>query len=160
MPIRPELRHLYRTAEYREARARVIERAGNKCEQCGKRNRRRVWVVRLADWLALRFPDRPAEQVDQFWSSVKGDGQCWRACSHADTVRLRLHGADWNLARQIRVILCCAHLDHDPTNNALANLRALCQWCHLNHDRSKHRQTRVIRKDAARPICAEGAIAL
>jgi hypothetical protein len=31
-----------------------------------------------------------------------------------------------------------AHLDNDPANNRLANLRGLCQRCHLLHDRPFH----------------------
>jgi hypothetical protein len=38
--------------------------------------------------------------------------------------------------RMTRVVLAAAHLDSDPTNNRLTNLRALCQRCHLLHDRS------------------------
>ncbi len=34
-----------------------------------------------------------------------------------------------------RIILTVAHLDRDRTNNAPENLAALCQRCHLNHDR-------------------------
>lgn len=37
--------------------------------------------------------------------------------------------------RYIVIILTVAHLDHDTTNNDPANLAALCQRCHLNHDR-------------------------
>jgi len=37
-----------------------------------------------------------------------------------------------------RVVLTIAHLDHGPTNNADANLAALCQACHLAHDRTQH----------------------
>ena len=35
----------------------------------------------------------------------------------------------------VRIILTTAHLDHDRQNSDEANLRALCQFCHLNHDR-------------------------
>lgn len=35
-----------------------------------------------------------------------------------------------------KIILTVAHLDRDTTNNARENLAALCQRCHLNHDRS------------------------
>jgi len=35
-----------------------------------------------------------------------------------------------------RIILTVAHLDRDRTNNDPANLAALCQRCHLNHDRA------------------------
>jgi hypothetical protein len=31
-----------------------------------------------------------------------------------------------------------AHLDSDPTNNRTKNLRALCQRCHMLHDRPHH----------------------
>jgi hypothetical protein len=36
------------------------------------------------------------------------------------------------------VVLTTAHLDHDTTNNDPANLRALCQRCHLTHDAKQH----------------------
>jgi len=36
-----------------------------------------------------------------------------------------------------RVILTCAHIDRDVTNNRFNNLAALCQRCHLNHDREE-----------------------
>jgi len=40
------------------------------------------------------------------------------------------------------VVLATAHLDHDPANNELRNLAALCQRCHLAHDRAEHRRRR------------------
>lgn len=33
-----------------------------------------------------------------------------------------------------KVVLTVAHLDHDPTNCAPENLRALCQRCHNRYD--------------------------
>jgi hypothetical protein len=44
--------------------------------------------------------------------------------------------------RQARVVLACAHLNHDPTHNAPSNLEALCQRCHLAHDAHEHRHRR------------------
>ena len=41
-----------------------------------------------------------------------------------------------------RVYLACAHLDHDPGNNAPSNLKALCQRCHILHDREEHLRQR------------------
>jgi len=41
-----------------------------------------------------------------------------------------------------KVILTVAHLDRDRTNNRFKNLAALCQRCHLNHDRAQHIQNR------------------
>jgi hypothetical protein len=43
-----------------------------------------------------------------------------------------------------RVVLAAAHLDSDPTNNRLKNLRALCQRCHMLHDRPHHLSQRWI----------------
>jgi len=39
------------------------------------------------------------------------------------------------------VVLTVAHLDHDPTHSTDDNLAALCQACHLEHDRP----TRILR---------------
>lgn len=38
-----------------------------------------------------------------------------------------------------RVVLTIAHLDHTPENNDMANLRALCQKCHLSYDAELHK---------------------
>lgn len=45
-----------------------------------------------------------------------------------------------------RVILTTAHLDHTPENNDPANLRAMCQTCHLAYDSDHHAATRSARK--------------
>ena len=46
--------------------------------------------------------------------------------------------------RTTRIALAAAHLDHDPTNNRLRNLKALCQRCHMLHDRKEHRRRRLL----------------
>lgn len=43
-----------------------------------------------------------------------------------------------------RIVLTIAHLDHNRDNNSLDNLAALCQKCHLNHDKEQHILTRKI----------------
>jgi hypothetical protein len=43
-----------------------------------------------------------------------------------------------------KVVLATAHLDHDPTNNRPRNLKALCQRCHMLHDRDEHLRRRLI----------------
>ena len=43
-----------------------------------------------------------------------------------------------------RVILATANLDSDLTNNAQGNLKALCQRCHMIHDRPEHLRRRRI----------------
>ena len=46
--------------------------------------------------------------------------------------------------RQTRVVLAAAHLDHNPRNNRLRNLKSLCQRCHMIHDRPHHLALRRI----------------
>jgi hypothetical protein len=48
------------------------------------------------------------------------------------------------LMRRTRVVSAAAHLDHDPSNNRLRNLRSLCQRCHIIHDRPHHLMQRRI----------------
>lgn len=52
--------------------------------------------------------------------------------------------------RVFMIILTVAHLDQDRTNNEDENLAALCQKCHLNHDRPfniiKRRERREIKE--------------
>lgn len=40
------------------------------------------------------------------------------------------------------VVLSTAHLDHNKNNNSFFNLAALCQRCHLRHDRHQHAENR------------------
>ena len=40
-----------------------------------------------------------------------------------------------------QIVLTIAHLDHTPEHNDPANLRALCQRCHLAYDATHHAQT-------------------
>jgi len=47
----------------------------------------------------------------------------------------RVHGQRF-LFSSGQVVLSAAHLNQDPTDNRKTNLRALCQKCHLAHDRS------------------------
>ncbi len=41
-----------------------------------------------------------------------------------------------------KVILTTAHMDRDKNNNRFTNLKALCQRCHLNHDKHQHADNR------------------
>lgn len=47
------------------------------------------------------------------------------------------------------VVLTVAHLDHTPENCDPANLRAMCQACHLNYDAEHHRQTAAATRHTA-----------
>ncbi|WP_301373544.1 hypothetical protein [Streptomyces xanthophaeus] len=48
-----------------------------------------------------------------------------------------------------KVVLTTAHLDHQPENCDEANLRAMCQGCHLHYDRQHHAETRAATRRAA-----------
>ena len=43
--------------------------------------------------------------------------------------------------RVTRIVLTIAHLDHQPENCDPANLKALCQRCHLRYDHGQHLQS-------------------
>jgi hypothetical protein len=63
-----------------------------------------------------------------------------------------IHTAPAKWARG-KVVLTIAHLNHDPTDNRIDNLKALCQRCHNRYDQP-HRQanaraTRRRKRDAA-----------
>ncbi len=117
MPIRRELRPLY-PRHWRELSRRVrFERAGGRCQDCGRPHLERLRCLPDGRWFD------PAAGT---WRDRRG-----RSCRWPDLI-------DAIRQRSTRVVLAAAHLDHDPGNNRLRNLRALCQRCHMLHDRSYH----------------------
>jgi len=146
MPIRPELRHFYGSA-WRATRVRILERAKNRCEQCGKPNLKTVWVYR-------------SEACGQYWSPTI-HAQSWTSCLFGGGLNFRLTAAETRAAfrsgqvRTIRVVLTIAHLNHIAGDDRDENLLALCSWCHLHYDREHHAETRSARKDRQRPLLAE-----
>lgn len=126
MPIRPEDRGKY-PPDWRAISKRIREeRARNRCEQCGAPNGRAI--ARGSDG-----------------TYMLEDGQVFDA--ETGEPRGYARGSEYPSVRWVRVVLTVAHLDHDPTNSADENLRALCQRCHLAHDRGHHvRRTRETRE--------------
>lgn len=121
MPIRDELRWLYPidwpliSAHVRFARAR------GRCETCGRPHGQYV----------MQLPDgRWWDEAARVWRDDQGEVAAW-----PDIV-------DYTSAVARRIYLGTAHLDHDPQNSRLHNLRALCQRCHLRHDREEHQRRR------------------
>ena len=122
MPIRRELRDLYPT-HWRELSKRVrFERAQGLCQGCGRPHGATVRCLPDGRWYDpaanMARPARPPAR----WPDLE------------QMVRLRT----------TRVVLAAAHLDHDPANNRLRNLRSFCQRCHLLHDRPHHPAQRRI----------------
>jgi hypothetical protein len=54
--------------------------------------------------------------------------------------------------RKTRVVLASAHLNHDPGDNRLRNLAALCQRCHMLHDADEHRRRRWLNAFRGRAV--------
>jgi 5-methylcytosine-specific restriction endonuclease McrA len=139
MPIRKDLRKFYTGAHWKEVRTRILERAGHKCEQCGKPDRELVWVYK-------------SEASGQYWTRLKGVGQKWTYCKFGESGNFFLYPNQWAGVRQIRVKIGVAHLNHVAGDDRDENLKALCSWCHFNFDRLQHKATRSARKDRSRPI--------
>jgi hypothetical protein len=150
MPIRPEFRHLYRGPAWRATRERIRARAGDRCEQCGKPNRTRVFVA--TEWEKPKC--MAGKHRVQFWLRVEPSETFWR--DHRGKLAKDFVPRT-GLPRQIWVVCCVSHVNHVPGDDRDENLRFWCQWCHLHHDREQHHLTRSGPKDAARPLLAEGA---
>jgi hypothetical protein len=145
MPIRADLRQFYGREWVTVTRPRILARAGDKCEQCGKPNHAQV------DTLTEAYDRMPRVRVYvMYWKRPRMK----RWYSHrGELVRPGTpHRA--SPARQIRVVLTVAHLNHTPGDDRDENLAALCQWCHLIYDLLQHRESRQARKDKARPLLA------
>ena len=108
--------------DWRKISLAIRERAAHKCEWCDARNG--VWIIRAPT---------PSE-----FKHIMVNG-----------IRVRKPFGDFdevfpqNLSKEyyksigaIKIILTVAHLDRDRSNNDPSNLAALCQRCHLNHDRA------------------------
>lgn len=123
MPIRPELRPLY-PPHWRELSARVrFERAGGRCQGCGRPHLAQLRCLPDGRWF---------DESATTWRDQRGRSARWPDLVEATRLRTT------------RVVLAAAHLDSDPTNNRLANLKSLCQRCHMLHDRPHHLAQRWI----------------
>lgn len=109
----------------------------------------------------LRYPaDWPVISWTIRWIRALGRCECRGEC---DRVHLTPTGrcAALNGGATITgaaVVLTVAHLDHTPENCHPANLRAMCQGCHLRHDRHHHAETRSTTR--ARRLVAAGVLPL
>ena len=124
MPIRPEYRWFY-PIDWRQLSAVIrFQRAQGRCEGCGRPH----------GGLVLHLGD------GRWWDAERG---VWRD-DQGRVLRRRVPVPAEVLegVRSTRVCLATAHRDHDPTNNRPGNLAALCQRCHLLHDRAEHRRRR------------------
>jgi hypothetical protein len=99
-----------------EIRPAILERAKHCCEECG--------VANYATG---------ARDLAGNWHNSK------QICNMNSDVGYGYFGTYG--VKDIKIVLTIAHLDHDINNNDPANLKALCQKCHLNYDKDQHRQS-------------------
>lgn len=149
MPIRPELRKYYGRA-WRDTRARILARAGGRCEQCGVKNHIRVqraqgWWLDAHNCLNCLIRLRP-----HHWNFCRCEGH-WVTPDGKHT-NIEAPRFPAFIRRWVGIILTVAHLNHVAGDDRDENLKALCQWCHLNYDKLHHKETRSDRKDAERPL--------
>jgi hypothetical protein len=130
MPIRPENRDRY-PPDWPQIRARILERAKHRCEQCCVRNG--AWGYRDAGTFHRVHKQGAIEAVRSGREWVKPP--------------FLLGGH-----RIIEIVLTIAHLDHQPENCDPSNLRALCQRCHLAYDHEHHQQTAYATRREGRAI--------
>jgi hypothetical protein len=123
MPIKPELRRLYPNDWPQISRKVRFERAGGIRQGCGRPH-----------GLTLRCPSngRRFDATCNIWRNGRGRPARWPDL--VETAHIR----------HTRVILAAAHLDHDPPNNRLRNLKSRCQQCHMIQDRPHHLARRRI----------------
>ena len=123
MPIKPENKKLY-SANWKEIRKRIRQRAGDKCETCKVKNH--SFICRG------KWNEEDVYQDD--------DGAIFNV-TNGDHVGDNYVGDLEEPTRFIWVVCTTAHLDHNPQNNEDNNLAFLCQKCHNNYDRPHRNQT-------------------
>lgn len=112
---------------WKTIRAHILERDGNRCKFCGVPNGATI----------LRSSIDPAKYI---WYDEANDVHCY---PDGEWIKLSEIPEEYEITRQgeIRlyttVVLTVAHLDHTTTNDADDNLAALCQRCHLIHDKDQ-----------------------
>jgi 5-methylcytosine-specific restriction endonuclease McrA len=175
VPIRKENLHHYQGPEWEETRRRILKRAQNKCEFCGKPNGKLVYVTRdgtgrwnqalanayrstrvLVKRLLNEIPRSKKKEDLAFrtiWCWFGGDGQSLELAFPPGDNSLQTPESGYIYL--IKVVLTIMHLNHTPGDDRDENLKAGCQRCHLNYDKEYHRMRRAERKDKERPLLQE-----
>lgn len=126
VPIKPELKGFY-PLDWRELSASVrFRRAKGRCEHCDRPHGRLVCVLADGRWWdedLSRWRDDKGKRVR---TNLPPPAELAPGFGHVWT----------------KVAIACAHLNHDVADNAARNLAALCQRCHLTHDRPEHLRRR------------------
>lgn len=103
MPIRPENKSRY-PKNWKEIRAKILERASQKCEFCGVKNH----AIGVRGYDGEFYEEGTWEADSLFYGAEK--------------------------AKPIKIVLTIMHLNHQPEDNRDENLKAGCQRCHNRYD--------------------------
>jgi hypothetical protein len=117
MPTRKEFRHFYTGKEWEATRKRILERAGYKCEQCGKRDRE---VVETITGHALNDPV-------MYWRATSCGWRTWLGERAPRIVGASLRAGIGGKIRTILVVLSVCHVNHVSGDDRDDNLKAWCQ---------------------------------
>jgi hypothetical protein len=123
MPIRREFQALYPSDWKALSRTVRFGRAGGRCQSCGRPHKTVIRCLPDGRWFDVEAAT---------WRDGRG-----KSCRWPDLI-------DATRERTTRVVLAAAHLDGNPANNRLRNLRSLCQRCHVRHDVVHHTRQRWI----------------
>lgn len=131
MPIKPENKKRY-PANWKQIREQILIRANHCCEACKAPNHTRI---------ARGGGEDKGTYMNE---------DCYVFCDQTGKLLGQIPAANYEVLRMTDIVLTIAHLDHQPENCEPANLKALCQKCHLNYDADLHhansRKTRMERK--------------
>jgi hypothetical protein len=85
------------------------------------------------DWKAIsaRIRERAGQRCE--CEGECGRGTHWGRCPNLNGEPAYGTGS--------KVVLTTAHLNHTPEDCSDANLKAMCQGCHLHYDREHHAET-------------------
>ena len=112
--------------DFKEISRRIrFDRAGGKCENCG-----------IANYTVIEYVDDVRESITLFEKFKHA--RAYANLKNSQYMRVGNKGVWFSV-----VILTTAHLDHDTWNSDDDNLRALCQRCHLTHDRQDNAKKRM-----------------
>lgn len=117
-------------------RVEILQRAQNCCEGCGVKN----YAVGYYRNSVLIQPIGRQNGNPIVYSNFKDasfNAKSWN----------EIHKEDGDNRKYIVVVLTISHTDHNTQNNDNSNLKALCQKCHINHDKHHHaKNARVTRE--------------
>lgn len=117
MPIKPENAGRY-PPDWPQVRKRILEREAHRCKRCRAPDRERI--ARGAGRHAGTYMTAEAELYDARTGELLAN---------------QYRHSDYELSHMVIVVLTIAHLDQVIEHGDDSNLAALCQFCHLEHDR-------------------------